>query len=40
MGAVLSIYGLGLLLCLVAGVALAGVLDPRGRPSPWGSACW
>jgi hypothetical protein len=31
MGAVLSIYLLGLALCLLAGIALAGVLDPRGR---------
>jgi hypothetical protein len=31
MAAVLSIYGLGVVLCLVAGVALAGVLDHRGR---------
>jgi hypothetical protein len=31
MGAVLSIYGLGVILCVVAGVALAGLLDFRGR---------
>ena len=30
-GAVLSIYCLGLLLCALAGVALAGLLDHRGR---------
>jgi hypothetical protein len=31
MAAVLSIYALGVLLCLAAGVALAGLLDRRGR---------
>ena len=31
MTSVLSIYGLGLGLCLLAGVALAGLLDVRGR---------